>query len=237
MKVQSNGLIAKDTYCLVFEEKLQAKPGQFIAIQIDGHTLRRPISISRIHEDRFEIIYKIKGKGTSDLSKVQPGSFLEVLAPLGNGFTLVEGKKVLLVGGGIGTPPLLELYHQLQKKNHSVELLVGLNDLEENAYEDYSPRVATIKGESEFVGNVIEYLKTIPVEYDYVYACGPMGMLKALEKHVSVDGQISIEERMGCGFGACRGCTCKTKENKHKRICVEGPVFKIGEVNFDEHEN
>lgn len=235
LKVVSNELIAFDTYKMVFHKKIAAKAGQFINIKLDNHYLRRPISISRINEDNFEIIYKIKGKGTYDLAKIKPGKSLDVLYPLGNGFELVEGKKVLLVGGGIGIPPLLELYHQLQA-NNEVQLLIGLNELKENAYQQYNPLIATMQESEAFVGNVIEYLKANPqVEYDYVYSCGPMGMLLALQQYVTCDGQISIEERMGCGFGACMGCSCKTKDGNYKRICVEGPVFQIRELDLNDY--
>jgi dihydroorotate dehydrogenase electron transfer subunit len=234
LKVLSNELIAKDTYRMVFADKLVAKAGQFINIKLAGHYLRRPISIAKINENNFEIIYKIKGQGTRDLSAIESNAYLDVLLPLGNGFELVENKKVLLVGGGIGIPPLLQLYHELKVKNE-VQLLIGLTDLEENAYQEYQPMIATINKSSEFNGNVIDYLKRHQVTYDYLYSCGPMGMLNALQKYVTVPGQISIEERMGCGFGACMGCSCITTKQEYRRICVEGPVFKIGELDLDEY--
>lgn len=187
-----------------------------------------------MHLDSFEIIYKIKGQGTKDLSMIESGSKVDVLYPLGNGYELVENKKVLLIGGGIGIPPLLELYHQL-KKNNDVKLLIGLNNLEENAYEEYCPMIATLQQSNAFNGNVVEYLEENDVDYNYVYACGPMPMLKALQKYLSVDGQISIEERMGCGFGACMGCSCKTNDGNYKRICVEGPVFEMKELDLDDY--
>ncbi|MFV0380089.1 MAG: dihydroorotate dehydrogenase electron transfer subunit [Anaerorhabdus sp.] len=234
MRVINNSLIAKDTYKIVFEAKLDAKAGQFVDVLIPGFTLRRPLSISRIYEDSFEIIYKIKGEGTKVLSDVKAGEMLDVLGPLGNGFELVKNKKVLLIGGGIGIPPLLQLYHDLKGSN-KVELLIGLNSSNENAYDEYQPFVATLD-DSAYQGNVIDYIKNHNLDFDYIYSCGPMGMLKAIDK-LGYDGEISIEQRMACGFGVCRGCTCKTKNNKKKRVCVEGPVFKIGEVNLDEYEN
>ncbi len=233
-EVISNELIALNTYKMVLKGSISAKPGQFINIKLSNHYLRRPISISRIHTDSFEIIYKIKGQGTKDLAQIKSGSELDILYPLGNGYELVSNRKVLLVGGGVGIPPLLELYHQL-KINNEVKLLIGLNNLEENAYDEYQPIVATIDQTNVFHGNVVEYLQQHNVDYDYVYACGPMPMLKALQKYVSVDGQISIEERMGCGFGACMGCSCKTKSGGYKRICVEGPVFEIKELDLDDY--
>ena len=234
LKVISNELIAKDTYKLVFEDKLVAKAGQFINIKLVGHYLRRPISIAKINAASFEIIYKIKGRGTKDLATIKAGAIIDVLLPLGNGFELVEDKKVLLIGGGIGIPPLLQLYDEL-KVNNEVNLLIGLTDREENAYSEYQPLIATLNKSEYFKGNVIEYLENNNVEYDYVYSCGPMGMLNALQKYLRVPGQISIEERMGCGFGACMGCSCQTKNKEARRICVEGPVFKIGELDLDEY--
>jgi len=219
---------------MVFEDKLDAKAGQFVNIKLENHYLRRPISIAKINKDSFKIIYKIKGQGTKDLAQIETGQYLDVLLPLGNGFELVENKKVLLVGGGIGIPPLLELFDRLKDKNE-VKLLIGLTDIEENAYQEYQPIIATINKSNEFQGNVVEYLQNNEVEYDYVYSCGPMAMLNALQKYLTVPGQISIEERMGCGFGACMGCSCKTTSNEYRRICVEGPVFKIGELDLDEY--
>lgn len=233
-EVLTNELFALDTYKMVLKGQIDAKAGMFVNIKLADHYLRRPISISRIHSDKFELIYKIKGQGTRDLSKIEKGMQLDILYPLGNGFELVSNKKVLLVGGGIGIPPLLELYHQLKTTNE-VKLLIGLNSIEENAYDEYEPMIATIKESNYFNGNVVDYLKNNEVDYDYVYACGPMPMLNALQKYVEVDGQISIEERMGCGFGACMGCSCKTTEDEYKRICVEGPVFKIKELDLDDY--
>lgn len=236
MEVLENKLIAKNTYRLIFKGELKAKCGQFVGLEIPGFTLRRPLSLSRIHKDSFEIIYKIKGKGTKELATIKPQEELEILGPLGNGFTLVENKNVLLVGGGIGVPPLLELYHQLKEKNQKVTLLIGLQTPEENAYEEYQPLVCCMETQEGFQGTVVDYLQQKELDFDYVYACGPMGMLHALSK-ITQEGQISIEERMACGFGVCRGCTCKTNNQEKKRICVDGPVFEIGEVNFDEHHH
>lgn len=233
IEILSNEMVALDTYKIKLKASIRALPGQFINIKLNNHYLRRPISISRIYQDYFEIIYKVKGEGTKDLSLLKANDKIDILYPLGNGYTLVENKKVLLIGGGIGIPPLLELYHQL-KNNNQVKLLIGLNDLSENIYSDYQPLITTINQSSAFHGNVVDYLKNNEVDYNYVYACGPMPMLKALQKYINVDGQISIEERMGCGFGACMGCSCKTKYG-YKRICVEGPVFDIKELDLDDY--
>ncbi len=233
IEVLRNELVAADTYKLVFNYKLKAKPGQFINIKINNYFLRRPLSISKINENDFEVIYKVKGEGTKVLTQVRPGEFLDVLLPLGNGFDLVESKNVLLVGGGIGVPPLLELYTQL-KPNNNLTFIIGLNSEVENAYTEYSPIVCTVDETGDFCGNVIEYIKQSDLKYDYVYACGPMGMLHQINL-LDVCGQISIEERMGCGFGACMGCSCVTTNNTYKRICVDGPVFEIGELDLNEY--
>lgn len=233
INIISNTMIASNTYKMVLDASIEALPGQFINIKLDNHYLRRPISISRINQDNFEIIYKVKGEGTKDLSMLKENDIIDVLYPLGNGYTLVENKKVLLIGGGIGIPPLLELYHQLSK-NNEVQLLIGITSLDENAYDEYKPMIATINKSSAYQGNVVEYLKDNEIDYNYVYACGPMPMLKAVQKYIEVDGQISIEERMGCGFGACMGCSCKSKDG-YKRICVEGPVFGIKELDLDDY--
>lgn len=234
LQVISNELIGDNTYKLVFKDQLQAKAGQFINIKLEHHYLRRPFSIAKIKEYSFEIIYKVKGFGTTELAQVKKGSYLDVLLPLGNGFTLVENKKVLLIGGGIGVPPLLQLYDELQDSN-KLKLLVGLNNSKENIYSEYQPLITTLDGSAGYQGNVIDYLKNNNLDYDYIYACGPMAMLKALQNYLEVPGQISIEERMGCGFGACMGCSCQTKDKTTKRICVEGPVFALGELDLDEY--
>ncbi|MDR1781488.1 MAG: dihydroorotate dehydrogenase electron transfer subunit [Bacilli bacterium] len=234
IKVISNKEVAKDIYQMSFAASLHAVPGQFINIKVKDCYLRRPISIANIEEDHFEIIYKVVGEGTKILSNYQSNDILDILLPLGNGYTLVENKKVLVCGGGIGIPPLLELIKQLKKYNNEVIFLIGLNDINENIYQDYHPIICTMNKSEYFNGNVIDYLKANHLDYNYVYACGPMPMLNALQKYVTCEGQISIEERMGCGFGACVGCTCKTKHG-YKRICLDGPVFEIKELDLDEY--
>ncbi|MDR3215590.1 MAG: dihydroorotate dehydrogenase electron transfer subunit [Bacilli bacterium] len=234
IRIISNERLAKDIYKMALASSLQALPGQFINIKIKDVYLRRPISISKIEKDYFEIIYKIVGKGTRILSTYQKDDYLDILLPLGNGFELVKNKQVLVIGGGIGIPPLLELIKQLST-NNKVTFLIGLNDIEEHIYQEYQPLVTTINKSVSFQGNVIDYLNNHHLEYDYAYACGPMPMLKALQNYLKVEGQISIEERMGCGFGACVGCTCQTKQHQYKRICVDGPVFRIGELDLDEY--
>lgn len=232
--ILDNIALTKDIYKMSIEGNYQAKPGQFINIKVENSYLRRPISISNIEDNQIDIIYKVVGVGTKQMTELKKGDYVDILVPLGNGFSLVENKKVLLIGGGIGTPPLLELKKQLEESNE-VQLLVGLNTSEEDVYEEYQPIIATIDGSKGFKGNVIDYLKNNDLTYDYVYICGPIAMIRALEDYLDVSGEISIEARMGCGFGACMGCSCQTKTGKSKRVCVEGPVFKLGELNFDEN--
>ncbi|MFV0499441.1 MAG: dihydroorotate dehydrogenase electron transfer subunit [Bacilli bacterium] len=229
----SNELIAMDTYKMVLDKSIKAQSGQFINIKLKEHFLRRPISISKINKYSFEIIYKIKGFGTKDLANNKQGELLDILYPLGNGFELVKGKKVLLIGGGIGVPPLLNLYDDLKNSNE-VKLLIGLNSRSENAYSNYNPIVCTNDNSGDYVGTVIDYVNNHDLDYNYIYACGPKGMLQIINEY-DIDGQISIEERMGCGFGACMGCSCKTTNGDYKRICVDGPVFKIGEIDLNEY--
>lgn len=215
----------------------EIKAGQFINIKVEDSFLRRPISVANIEKDYLQIIYKVVGKGTKRLSQYQKGEQLDILLPLGNGFELVKDKKVLLIGGGIGTPPLLELKKQL-KENNDITLLVGLNNVNEDIYQGYRPITCTIDGSLGYQGNVLEYLQNNELDYDYVYMCGPVPMLKSLQEYFlqnNIPGELSIESRMGCGYGACMGCSCKTKTGASKRVCVEGPVFKIGELDFDEN--
>ncbi|MEG0284217.1 MAG: dihydroorotate dehydrogenase electron transfer subunit [Erysipelotrichales bacterium] len=235
MEVKSNEELVNGVYKMVVNHEFEGRPGQFANIKVEGQYLRRPISISRIHKDSFEMLYKLKGEGTKKLAQYKANQEIDIILPLGNGFDLVEEKKVLLIGGGIGVPPLLELYHQLKTQNKSVELLIGVTGEEDNIYSEYNPIVTTILPSKYYQGNVIEYLKDHDIDYDYVYACGPMGMLNAIQEYVSCPGQISIEEKMGCGFGVCNACTCKTKDKEYKRICVEGPVFKIGELDLNDY--
>lgn len=233
ISIISNERVAPNIYRMSLAYALTAVPGQFINIKIKDCYLRRPISIANIEKDHFEIIYKIVGEGTKTLAQYQRGEVLDILLPLGKGYRLVTNKKVLVVGGGIGIPPLLELIKQL-KPNNEITFLIGLNDEAENIYASYQPLVCTMQQSSCFHGHVIAYLKAHPLLYDYVYACGPLPMLQALQKYVKCEGQISIEERMGCGFGACMGCTCQTKKG-YQRVCVDGPVFDLKEIDLDEY--
>ena len=210
------------------------KAGQFINIKIDGLYLRRPISVCEIIDGGLKIIYKIVGKGTEVLSRMKQGEVLEVLTMLGNGYDLsLAGDKPLLIGGGVGVPPMYELCKQLIASGKQVSVVLGFNTKAEIFYEKEfkalgaSVYVTTVDGSYGIKGFVTDAMKNI--DYSYFYTCGPEPMLKAVHKQSVTGGEMSFEERMGCGFGACMGCSCKTLTG-NKRICKEGPVLKKGEI-------
>jgi dihydroorotate dehydrogenase electron transfer subunit len=209
------------------------KAGQFINIKIDGLYLRRPISVCEIDGSILTIIYKTVGKGTEVMSTLSSG-VLDVLTGLGNGYDLeVAGDSPLLIGGGVGIPPMYELCKQLISKGKSVQVILGFNTKSEVFYEDEFTSlgakvfVTTVDGSYKIKGFVTDAMKDL--DYSYFYTCGPEPMLKAVYKESKTDGEMSFEERMGCGFGACMGCSCKTITG-NKRICKEGPVLKKGEI-------
>ena len=210
------------------------KAGQFINIQIDGFYLRRPISVCEIVDGGLKIIYKIVGKGTEVLSRMKTGEKLDVLIGLGNGYDLtLSGDKPLLIGGGVGVPPMYELCKQLIAQGKQVTVILGFNAKSEVFYEKEFENlgakvlVTTADGSYGIKGFVTDAMKGL--DYSYFYTCGPEPMLKAVHKQSVTDGEMSFEERMGCGFGACMGCSCKTLTG-NKRICKEGPVLKKGEI-------
>ena len=210
------------------------KAGQFINIKIDGFYLRRPISVCEIISGGLKIIYKIVGKGTEVLSRMKTGEKLDVLIGLGNGYDLtLSGDKPLLIGGGVGVPPMYELCKQLIASGKQVSVVLGFNTKAEIFYEQEFKNlganvyVTTVDGSYGVKGFVTDAMKDL--DYSYFYTCGPEPMLKAVHKQSVSDGEMSFEERMGCGFGACMGCSCKTLTG-NKRICKEGPVLKKGEI-------
>lgn len=210
-----------------------AAPGQFVNIRIGGLFLRRPISVCDWDEDGLTIIYKVVGKGTAELAETLPGRELDVLCGLGNGFDVAKcGQKTLVIGGGVGVPPMYGLAKALQKAGKSPIAILGFNRKEEIFYEDkfralgIETIVATADGSYGRKGFVTD---AFPEDYDYFCACGPLPMLKAVCNTGKTSGQLSFEERMGCGFGACMGCSCKTKYG-NKRICKDGPVLEKEEI-------
>ena len=212
-------------------------PGQFVNIKIDGLFLRRPISVCDRIDNELTIIYKVVGKGTEMMSKMSEGNILDVLTGLGNGYDLtVSGEKPLLLGGGVGVPPMYMLAKQLIEQGKSVSVILGFNTKSEVFYESEfktlgcDVTVITVDGSYGKKGFVTDAL---PKNYSYFYCCGPEPMLKAVFKGTKTSGQFSFEERMGCGFGACMGCSCKTVTG-YKRICKDGPVLKKEEILWED---
>lgn len=206
-------------------------PGQFVNIKIDGLFLRRPISVCNVDGNVITLIYKVVGKGTEILSKMQNGK-LDLLTGLGNGFDVNNsGQNPLLIGGGVGVPPMYMLAKILISQGKNVSVILGFNTKDEVFYEQEFKNlgadviVTTVDGSYGVKGFVTAGIK----DCSYFYTCGPEPMLKAVYNATSSDGELSFEERMGCGFGACMGCSCKTKYGA-KRICKDGPVLKKGEI-------
>lgn len=248
-KIIAQKEIAKDIYQLTVEANFVHEintPGQFVHIRIDktlDPLLRRPISISsfdKLHS-QFTMIYRKDGKGTALLAEKGPGMLLDILGPLGNGFPVEEvnaGETALLVGGGIGVPPLYELSHQLIAKGVKVIHVLGFQTQSAVFYEQEFLKngetyITTVDGSYGKKGFVTDIIKDL--EFDCLYTCGPTPMLKAIEKEYSHKKVfLSLEERMGCGVGACFACVCKTSNDledvSYKKVCSDGPVFRAGEV-------
>ena len=211
-------------------------PGQFVNIKLYGFFLRRPISVNDAEDGVLTIIYKVVGSGTEAMSKLKDGQ-LDILTGLGNGYdTSKSGDKVLLLGGGVGVPPLYMLAKKLISQGKSVSVVLGFNTKDEIFYEQEfkdigaDVYVTTVDGSYGIKGFVTDAMKDI--EYTYFYTCGPEPMLKAIYKASATSGQFSFEERMGCGFGACMGCSCKTVTG-YKRICKDGPVLEKEEILWE----
>ena len=211
-------------------------PGQFVNIQLDGLYLRRPISVNDCRDGELTLIYKVVGKGTEQMAKMTVGQTLDVLTGLGNGYNMtVAGDRPLLIGGGVGVPPLYMLARQLREAGKEVSVILGFNTKDEVFCEaDFKAlgcdvTVTTVDGSYGVKGFVTNAL---PESYTHFYTCGPEPMLKAVYKATVTDGQFSFEERMGCGFGACMGCSCKTVTG-NKRICKEGPVLTKEDIIWE----
>ena len=212
------------------------RAGQFVEIALDGLYLRRPISVCNYEEGELTLIYKVVGKGTDLMSQMAEGTQLDVLTGLGNGFNIDhECQKPLLVGGGVGVPPLYRLTRDLVARGKEVTVVLGFNTESEIFYaekfEEAGAKViiATADGSVGVKGFVTNAIAESGIECDYFYSCGPLPMLKALCQSLEIDGEVSLEERMGCGFGICMGCSIQTTKGA-KRVCKEGPVFKKEEV-------
>ena len=210
--------------------------GQFVNILLDGLYLRRPISVCDCQGNTLTLIYKVVGKGTAQMAAMTAGQTLDVLTGLGNGYDLRKaGDKPLLLGGGVGVPPLYMLARQLREQGKAVSVVLGFNTADEVFYEQEfkalgcDVTVTTADGSYGAKGFVTDAL---PADYSYFYTCGPEPMLKAVYKAAATSGQFSFEERMGCGFGACMGCSCKVITG-YKRICKDGPVLEKEEILWD----
>ena len=210
--------------------------GQFVNIQLDGLYLRRPISVCDYDDQTLTIIYKVVGKGTEAMSAMAEGKKLDILTGLGNGYDLtLSGNHPVLLGGGVGVPPMYNLAKKLVAQGKKVSVILGFNTRSEVFYEDAfkalgcDVTVTTVDGSYGAKGFVTGAL---PEDYTYFYTCGPEPMLKAVYKATNTSGQMSFEERMGCGFGACMGCSCKTLTG-YKRICKDGPVMKKEEILWE----
>ena len=226
----------------VFEMRLRGdasairRAGQFVNIAVEGLFLRRPISVCDFTDDTLTLIYKVVGEGTARMAKMQAGERLDILTGLGNGFDADRTiSKALLVGGGVGVPPLYRLTKDLVARGKEVTAVLGFNRADEIFYADEFAAagarviIATADGSVGTKGFVTDAIRENGVKFDYFYACGPLPMLRALCDAMAADGELSFEERMGCGFGACMGCSCKT-HNGNKRICKEGPVLRKDEI-------
>ena len=210
--------------------------GQFVNILLDGLYLRRPISVCDCQGDTLTLVYKVVGKGTAQMAAMTAGQTLDVLTGLGNGYDLSKaGDKPLLLGGGVGVPPRYMLARQLREQGKAVSVVLGFNTKDEVFYEQEfkalgcDVTVTTADGSHGVKGFVTDAL---PADYSYFYTCGPEPMLKAVYRATVTSGQFSFEERMGCGFGACMGCSCKVITG-YKRICKDGPVLEKGEILWD----
>ena len=211
--------------------------GQFVNIKLDGLFLRRPISVCDCEGNILTLIYKVVGKGTEQMSLMQAGEKLDVLTGLGNGYDAsVSGNAPILLGGGVGVPPMYMLCKKLIAEGKKVSVVLGFNKADEVFYENEfralgaDVTVTTVDGSYGTQGFVTDVMKN--TEYSYFYTCGPEPMLKAVYNTSISEGQFSFEERMGCGFGACMGCSCKTITG-YKRICKEGPVMKKEEILWE----
>ncbi|MBR3301723.1 MAG: dihydroorotate dehydrogenase electron transfer subunit [Firmicutes bacterium] len=234
LTIEQNNELAANAYEMVLRGDVSAvtAPGQFVNIQLPGRYLRRPISVCDCGPDRLTLIYKVLGEGTADMTMMQPGTELDVLTGLGNGFDLTRaGDRPVLIGGGIGIPPLYWLAKELIKTGIIPAVVLGFNKADEMFYVEKfralgcEVTVATADGSYGIKGYVTS---AVNEGFSQYYSCGPSPMLKAVHA-LPLPGQLSLEERMGCGFGACMGCSIKTNDG-YKRVCKDGPVFNKEEL-------
>ena len=236
--IQSNIPLTRDVMKMVLEGDTSAitAPGQFVNILLEGKFLRRPISVCDYDDSTLTIIYKVVGKGTAQMKDIVPGQVLDILTGLGNGYDLsCAGEAPVLLGGGVGVPPMFNLAKKLVAMGKKVTVILGFNTASEIFYEaefqalGCTVTVTTVDGSYGIKGFVTDAL---PEHYTHFYTCGPEPMLKAVYRATNTSGQMSFEERMGCGFGACMGCSCKTLTG-YKRICKDGPVMRKEEIAWN----
>ena len=233
-EIISNRKIAKNTYeCVLSGDITDIKCGQFVNITVDGQYLRRPISVCDAEDGRLTLIYKVVGVGTEKMANMTKGTRLDLLTGLGNGYDVSKsGDKPLLIGGGAGVPPMYKLCRDLVRDGKSPSVILGYGSADEVFYEEEFKAlgakvyVTTVDGSYGIKGFVTD---AMDIDYTYFYTCGPEPMLKAVYNKSITSGEFSFEERMGCGFGACMGCSCKTKYG-NKRICKDGPVLVKEEI-------
>ena len=237
-EIVSNEALTDSVYKMVLSGDTSAitASGQFVNIQLTGKFLRRPISVCDYDDTTLTIVYKVVGHGTEQMSTMGAGEKLDILTGLGNGYDLtVSGDHPVLLGGGVGVPPMYNLARKLRSQGKTVSVILGFNTKSEIFYEDEfkalgcDVTVTTVDGSYGVKGFVTDAL---PENYTYFYTCGPEPMLKAVYRATNTSGQMSFEERMGCGFGACMGCSCKTLTG-YKRICKEGPVMRKEEILWE----
>lgn len=235
-RITSNEKIARDIFKMTLAGDTSAitAPGQFVNIKLDGFFLRRPISVCDCVGENLTLIYKTVGNGTEQMSRMAAGDELNLLTGLGNGYnTKTSGDSPLLVGGGVGVPPMYMLCKKLVAEGKKVTVVLGFNSKDDVFYEDEfralgaDVHIATADGTYGTKGFVTDVIKNL--QYTFFYTCGPEPMFRAMHKMMKTPGQYSFEERMGCGFGACMGCSCKTLTG-NKRICKEGPVMESEEI-------
>ena len=238
-EINKNEPLAADTYEMILagDTAEVTAPGQFVNIALPGCYLRRPISVCDRADGRLTLLYKIVGRGTAQMASLEPGQTLDVLTGLGNGFSLEEaGERPLLAGGGIGAAPLYWLARELISRGARPHAVLGFNRAADSFYGDRfaalgcGVTLATADGSAGLRGFVTDAMAGLA--YSYVYACGPEAMLRAVGERMSGEGQFSFEARMGCGFGACMGCTRETTAGP-RRVCKDGPVFRKGEILWD----
>lgn len=237
-KIVSNERLTPTVWRMVVEGDTSyiTAPGQFVNVELEGRFLRRPISVCDWDGRTLTLVYKVVGDGTQQMSRMEPGEELDLLTGLGNGFSVAaKSERPLLVGGGVGIPPLYNLAKKLIAAGKEVSVVLGCNSAGElffeREFEALGARVyvSTVDCSRGTGGFVTDAIRENVIDYDYLYACGPIPMLRALADTAQSEGQLSFEERMGCGFGGCMGCSCKTKYG-NKRICREGPVLTLDEI-------